>query len=220
MRVILLLLLLIVFTACAGKPALTAPTQIEEYQRVERVDVPRLLAGDLRYNLRIRDGDVLIASNEVLFADKVNKPLGLIPDRVRPYRTPQPQYMMKQGDVLLVTIYELREPGVDHQQQRRIDERGRIYVEHVGVLPAAGLSTSELEMVLIQRLQDKVILRDATVSVQALETHRSYTLHLPWRALGETIEFQQPELRMSHVLDSPDLDNIRSLRYVHLIRQK
>jgi hypothetical protein len=101
-----------------------------------------------------------------------------------------------------------------------VDEDGRIPVEHMGLMPAAGLSTSELERVLAQRLHDKVILRDATVSVQVLEAQRSYTLYLPGRASGETIDFQESELRVSQVFDLRASAELRTLRYLYLIREK
>jgi protein involved in polysaccharide export with SLBB domain len=218
---ILLFTLAIAFggIGCTTAPDIE-PIQIDNSHRVERIDVERLLAGDLRYNQRVRDGDVLIASDELLFADKASEPLGLITDRITPNRPLPPRYEMNKGDLLLITIYELLEPGVDHQQQHRVDEDGRIPVEHMGLMPAAGLSTSELERVLAQRLHDKVILRDATVSVQVLEAQRSYTLYLPGRASGETIDFQESELRVSQVFDLRASAELRTLRYLYLIREK
>lgn len=218
------LLLLTLAIALGGIGCTTAPDiesmQIDDSHRVERIDVKRLLAGDLRYNQRVRDGDVLIASDEVLFADKINKPLGLLPDRVTPDRQPLPQYKIKRGDVLLVTIYELREPGVDHQQQQRVDEHGQIQIEYVGSITAAGLSANELDRVIAQRLQDDVILRDATVSVQVLNAHRSYTLYLPGRDSGETIDFQESVLRVSQVFDLHAYNDLRERRYLYLVRKK
>lgn len=212
------LLFLLTIAGCASGPPKSVADEFRDAQRIERVDIQRLLAGDLRYNVRILDGDVLIASDEERFTSRVNPPLGLIPDRVLPDRPMPPRYEMKAGDLLLVTIYELREPGVDHQQQARIDGQGRIRLQHVGTLPAAGLSHSELQRVLAQRLQDKGILRNATVSVQVLEAQRSYTLYLPGRASGLTMQFQKPDLRVSEVLDADHSPQLRSSRFLYLLR--
>ena len=74
-------------------------------------------------------------------------------------------YIFGPGDVVTVTIYELRSPGIEDIQTLRINETGMIRLAVVGAVRAAGLSEHQLENNIREKLDTSNILRDATVSV-------------------------------------------------------
>ncbi len=78
-------------------------------------------------------------------------------------------YVMAEGDTVQVSIYELRIPGRDDVQQRRIDQNGYIRLAIVGPVKAAGRTTIQLEEEIARILDEKDIMRDATVKVQMLD---------------------------------------------------
>ena len=96
-------------------------------------------------------------------------------DRVRPSDLiPETrEYVIGPGDSVLVTIYELRIPGVDDQQQRRVTETGEIRLAIVGPIVAAGRSPSQLEKDIAKKLDEDNKLRNATVSVQLLDSRQN-----------------------------------------------
>jgi polysaccharide export outer membrane protein len=65
--------------------------------------------------------------------------------------------------VRIVTFGEDRLTG-----QFAVDDSGKIAVPLLGVLPAVGLTTAELDNVIKQRLEDKKILVDPSVSVEVV----------------------------------------------------
>ena len=75
------------------------------------------------------------------------------------------EYVLGPGDVITVTIYELRIPGVDDIQTLRISETGEVRLAVVGSVAAAGRSPSQLEEDVRNKLEEDGILRDATVGV-------------------------------------------------------
>ena len=188
--------------------------------KVYRIDVQPLLAGDLRYNMEIRDGDVLIPSNDALFADKITASGNPKTDRVIPDRPSTQWYEIKAGDLLLVTIYELREPGADDQQQCRVDGRGWIRLDIVGPFNAQGLSPAELEQVIATRLEDAVLLRDPTVGVHVLEYQWSYTVHIPMAEYLTTYPVKNTRLRLLETLTKKRLQGIEDYRYVYVVRKQ
>lgn len=101
--------------------------------------------------------------------------LDLPTDRVRPEDLiPETrEYVIGPGDTVLVTIYELRIPGVDDQQQRRVTETGEIRLAIVGPINAAGRSPSQLESDIAKKLDQDNKLRNATVSVQLLDSRQN-----------------------------------------------
>ncbi len=85
------------------------------------------------------------------------RPEDLIPDRS--------EYVLGTGDVVLVSIFELIQPGVESQYQRSVDETGKVRLPIVGPVQVAGLTPTQLEQRIREVLEEKAILRDATVSV-------------------------------------------------------
>ncbi|MEM6257547.1 MAG: M56 family metallopeptidase [Planctomycetota bacterium] len=78
-------------------------------------------------------------------------------------------YVMAEGDTVQVSIYELRIPGRDDVQQRRIDQNGYVRLAIVGPVKAAGRTTTQLEEEIARILDENGIMRDATVRVQMLD---------------------------------------------------
>lgn len=93
------------------------------------------------------------------------RPADLIPDRT--------EYVIGTSDVVQVNIFELILPGQDTIQQRRVDETGSIRLQLVGPITAEGLTPSQLERHIAQKLEEQGILRDPTVSVIMVETRQN-----------------------------------------------
>ena len=85
------------------------------------------------------------------------QPVDLIPD--------VQEYVIGPGDLITVDIFELIVPGQSTVQSRRVDETGSIRLPVVGTVQAAGRSPSQLEQDIVRILEEKGVLRDATVSV-------------------------------------------------------
>lgn len=96
-------------------------------------------------------------------------------DRVRPSDLipENREYVIGPGDTVLVTVYELRIPGVDDQQQRRVTETGDVRLAIIGPLKAAGRSPSQLERDIATKLDQDNKLRNATVTVQLLDSRQN-----------------------------------------------
>ena len=75
------------------------------------------------------------------------------------------EYVIGPGDVVSVTVYELRIPGVDDIQTLRVSETGEIRLAIVGPVRAAGRSARQLEDDIRHKLNEDGILRNATVGV-------------------------------------------------------
>lgn len=145
-------------------------------------------------------------------------------DRVRPSDLiPETrEYVIGPGDTVLVTIYELRIPGVDDQQQRRVTETGEIRLAIVGPVVAAGRSPSQLEADIAKKLDEDNKLRNATVSVQLLDSRQNTYSVFSQSSNGGTTSG-------TYVIPKPDFRLIEALtiargipgrtRRVYLIRQ-
>ena len=213
-------LLALTITGCTTANPRDVTHDFDYPHKVYRINVQSLLAGDLRYNMEIRDGDVLIPSNDALFTDKVDESGNPKMERLKPSRPSSPQYEIKAGDLLLVTIYELRTPGVDDQQQCRVDGRGWIRLDIVGPFNVQGSSPAELEKAIATRLEDAMLLRDPTVSVQVLEYQWSYTVHIPMAEYLTTYPVKNNRLRLLEILTTQGLQGIEDYRYVYLVRKQ
>lgn len=75
------------------------------------------------------------------------------------------EYVIGPGDLLTFTIFELVVPNVESVQTRRVDELGYVRLPLIGAMKVAGLKPSRLEQAVSQKLAEKNILKDATVSV-------------------------------------------------------
>jgi len=74
------------------------------------------------------------------------------------------------GDTVRVAIYELRMPGVDDVQDRRIGEDGELRLAVVGVIQAAGMTEAQLQQAIIDKLERDGIMRQATVGAQLIQS--------------------------------------------------
>jgi protein involved in polysaccharide export with SLBB domain len=132
------------------------------------------------------------------------------------------EYIIGPGDTVLVTIYELRIPGVDDQQQRRVTETGDIRLAIVGPIRAAGRSPSQLEKDIVTKLDQDNKLRNATVSVQLLDSRQNTYSVLAQSSTGGTQSG-------TYVIPKPDFRLVEALtiarsipgrtRRVYVIRQ-
>lgn len=93
------------------------------------------------------------------------RPEDLIPD--------MREYVIGPGDTVQVAIFELIVPGAESVNTRRVTETGRIRLPVVGAVRAAGLSASQLEEEIIDILEEKAVLRDATVSAVLLDSRQN-----------------------------------------------
>ncbi|MEQ9453876.1 MAG: polysaccharide biosynthesis/export family protein [Phycisphaeraceae bacterium] len=114
------------------------------------------------------------------------------------------EYVMGSGDLVTVTVFELIVPGVESVQTRRIDETGTVRLQVVGPIKVAGMTPSQLERTIIDQLEDKGILRDATVSVIIQESRQNtFTVYgeptLGGVAIG-TYVIPKPEFRLMDAL--------------------
>jgi polysaccharide export outer membrane protein len=145
-------------------------------------------------------------------------------DRVRPedLKPENREYIIGPGDTLLVTVYELRIPGVDDQQQRRVTETGDIRLAIVGPIQAAGRSPSQLEKDIATKLDQDNKLRDATVSVQLLDsrqnTYTVFTQSTQGGTRSGTYIIPKPEFRLIEALTIAGGIPGRTRR-VYIIRQ-
>jgi polysaccharide export outer membrane protein len=145
-------------------------------------------------------------------------------DRVRAedLRPENREYIIGPGDTLLVTIYELRIPGVDDQQQRRVTETGDIRLAIVGPIQASGRSPSQLEKDIAAKLDQDNKLRDATVSIQLLDsrqnTYTVFTQSTQGGTRSGTYIIPKPEFRLVEALTIANGIPGRTRR-VYVIRQ-
>ncbi len=145
-------------------------------------------------------------------------------DRVRPTDLipENREYVIGPGDTLLVTVYELRIPGVDDNQQRRVTETGDIRLAIIGPIKAAGRSPSQLERDIATKLDQDNKLRNATVTVQLLDSRQN--------TYSVFVQSSQGGTRSgTYIIPKPDFRIIEALtiaggipgrtRRVYLIRQ-
>ena len=132
------------------------------------------------------------------------------------------EYVIGPGDTVLVTIYELRIPGVDDQQQRRVTETGDVRLAIVGPIRAAGRSPSQLEKDIAAKLDQNGQLRNAVVSVQLLDSRQNTYSVLAQSTTGGTQSG-------TYIIPKPDFRLVEALtiarsipgrtRRVYVIRQ-
>lgn len=113
------------------------------------------------------------------------------------------EYVIGTGDVIIITVAELRLVGQDETQVRQVDELGtvRLYTpDKVMSFKAAGRSASQLEEDLAELIQREQILRSPTVSI-VVNTKRQNTFSI----IGEpregssafgTYPIPEPEFRL------------------------
>ena len=129
------------------------PTLVGRWERTP-VTMPILDRLDLRRN---------VATEEVEVSPV--QPGDLIPD--------VQEYVIGSGDFITVSIFELINVGVTDTQNREIDETGNIRLPVVGKVKASGLSPSQLEERIIDILDQKGIMKDATVSVVVQQSRQN-----------------------------------------------
>ncbi|MEM9881959.1 MAG: polysaccharide biosynthesis/export family protein [Planctomycetota bacterium] len=106
-----------------------------------------------------------------------DSPVTLTPVRPEDLVPDLQEYVMGSGDFITVSIFELISVGVTDVQNRAIDGTGNIRLPIVGKVQAAGLSPSQLEDEIIEILEQKGIMQDATVSVVVQQSRENlYTI--------------------------------------------
>ena len=83
------------------------------------------------------------------------------------------EYVIGAGDFISISVFELISVGVTEVQERVIDETGNIRLPVIGRVKAAGLSPSQLEQEMIDILQEKGVMEDATVSVVVQQSRQN-----------------------------------------------
>ncbi|MEM1107933.1 MAG: polysaccharide biosynthesis/export family protein [Planctomycetota bacterium] len=97
------------------------------------------------------------------------RPEDLIPDAQ--------EYVIGPGDFITVSIFELIAVGQTAVENRAIDETGNIRLPIVGKVKASGFSPSQLEEEIIEILENKGVMQDATVSVVVQQSRQNlYTI--------------------------------------------
>jgi polysaccharide export outer membrane protein len=110
--------------------------------------------------------DVIESDTSVIVGMSKVQPADLIPD-VR-------EYVIGEGDLITVTVFELIAPGVDSVNTRRVDELGNIRLPGgIGSVRAAGQSSSQLEKIIAKILEDKGLIQDASVTVLVQEARQN-----------------------------------------------
>lgn len=130
------------------------------------------------------------------------------------------EYTIGAGDFLVVSIFELIQPGVESVQSRRVDELGNIRLQIVGQIQAAGLTAKQLEQRIIDIL-DPDILRNPTVAVTVQERRqRTFNVIGGVGAVG-SYALLQPNFRLLDALAlargvAEDTDKLYVIRQVAL----
>ncbi len=133
------------------------PTLVGRWERTP-VTMPILETLDLAGNF---------TDETVTFTDV--RPEDLVPDTQ--------EYVIGPGDFITVSIFELISTGVTSTENRAIDNTGQIRLPIVGQVKASGLSPSQLEEEIIDILENKGIMQDATVSVVVQQSRQNlYTI--------------------------------------------
>jgi polysaccharide export outer membrane protein len=83
------------------------------------------------------------------------------------------EYTIGPGDLITVSTFELIQVGVTDVQNRVIDETGRIRLPVIGEVKASGYTPSQLEDRIIEVLEQKGIMSDATVSVVVQQSRQN-----------------------------------------------
>ena len=83
------------------------------------------------------------------------------------------EYVIGTSDLITVTIFELVAPNLESVQTRRVNELGAIRLPMIGTLEVDGHTPTELENKIVQVLEQKGILKDATVSVIVQESRQN-----------------------------------------------
>ena len=142
--------------------------------QVYRIDHDKMLAGDIRHNMTLVEGDVIWISRQPMFETSSPQQVTTGP---RPGNLwGSHPYTIKPNDVLEVGIYELREPGVDDFQMRHVDTHGIMRLAVVGPVQAAGRTTDELSASIEEKLEASGRLRDAHVTIRVLVGQRVYAI--------------------------------------------
>ena len=80
-------------------------------------------------------------------------------------------YILSEGDVVRISIFELFEEGAGFISEFVVNETGKVSIAEVGIVEAAGLTESQLEEE-IKRIVSPSILKEPLVSVTLLSSER------------------------------------------------
>jgi polysaccharide export outer membrane protein len=142
----------------------------------------------------------ILSSLDIIESSAASQSLAVTPVRPEDLEPDVQEYVLGPGDVVTVSVFELIVPGQTDQQVRRVDETGSIRLPVIGKVKAAGLSPSQLEEEIIDILERKGVLRDATVSVVVNQSGQAiyHIVGTPGEGLTRfgTYAIPQPQFRL------------------------
>lgn len=132
------------------------------------------------------------------------------------------EYVIGPGDIVTVTVFELIAPNVESIQTRRVNALGVIRLPIIGTLNIEGLTPTQLEDLIVDILDRKGVLKEATVSVVIQDSRQNtYSVigepRLSGTAIG-TYTIPKSDFRL---LDAMALARgvSGSIKNLHVIRQ-
>lgn len=132
-------------------------------------------------------------------------------------------YRISTGDLITVTIADLRGIGADEGRQLRVADSGNISLPRVGQLKIIGLTEPEAEVAVARRYQDMNILVDPQVSVVVIEPRgRTFSIAGAVGRPGQYQIFKSDFRLLDAFVSSADFDVTRGTRgyeYVYVIRK-
>ncbi len=143
------------------------------------------------------------------------------------YDTPGPQDLLPNsletklgpGDLVRVEVYELVRPREMWSQLLRVDQAGRIRVPEVGDMVVAGMTTSQLEDSIKDRIQSYVL--NPTVNVSTEDTrafqYTIYGLEGSGRQSNGLYNISRPDFRLLDAVAAAG-GIPRSTKYIYVIR--
>lgn len=109
------------------------------------------------------------------------------PEDLVPY---QPDYVFSSGDIIRISIFELRQEGIAYVDQLIITESGHLSIPDVGIVKAAGLTETELEREIISILSPSII-KDPSVTVTLLSSERRF-FSIVGQGVAQNARFRMP----------------------------
>ena len=113
------------------------------------------------------------------------------PEDVIPY---EQDYVFGVGDIVRITIYELRSEGVPFVNDYIVTETGRISIPDVGQLRALGLTESRLEEE-IKRILSPSILKDPSVTAVLMQSQSQF-ISIYGQGVGRSMRMTLPRYNM------------------------
>ena len=109
------------------------------------------------------------------------------PEDLIPY---EPDYVFSAGDVIQVSIFELRQEGAPYTGQLVVTESGHVSIPDVGIVRAEGLTETDLEREIANILSPNII-KDPSVTVTLLNSERRL-FSIVGNGVAQNARFQMP----------------------------